>query len=428
MKKKRNRPPALVIIIVAAILTGGCATMQTDMKSLYSSGLLQIKAFGALKLGKYDQAIQCYKEILAAEPDNVKALKNIGSAYIRLRQGAEAAEYLERARGLDQQDLEIVILLGTAYALVPDYRKAVETLKIHAQREPDSATTDRINRQLTVFLHKEAELAARKAVLQEKELAAAPLNPSTVAVTYFGDMGLTERIKPLQKALAAIIITDLSNVPSLTVVERVKLQKLLEEMKMGSAGIVDANTAPKVGRLLGAGKIVTGVMLGTDAKSMRIDSMVSSTAPIQHLGKQDAIGLVDEFFMLEKAIVFALLRDMKISLSSEEKEIINKFATKSYNALRYYGEGLNAQDQGDWDEAIRFFKLSAEADPDGPGAKALAAAPTSEQARTDTVAFMDQVQTATAPGKSASTAATQTPASSFDSLGDIGGGGGGGGY
>jgi len=55
-----------------------------------------------------------------------------------------------------------------------------------------------------------------------------------------------------------MLITDLSKVATLQVVERIKMQALLDEMSLGTSGLVDPNTASKVGKLLRAHFISTG--------------------------------------------------------------------------------------------------------------------------------------------------------------------------
>jgi curli biogenesis system outer membrane secretion channel CsgG len=58
-----------------------------------------------------------------------------------------------------------------------------------------------------------------------------------------------------------MLITDLSEVKGLQIVERIKLQALVEEMGLGASGLVEANTAPRVGKLLGAQWLIGGDIL-----------------------------------------------------------------------------------------------------------------------------------------------------------------------
>jgi len=55
-----------------------------------------------------------------------------------------------------------------------------------------------------------------------------------------------------------ILITELAKSGKFIVVERDKLDKLMEEQKLGMTGAIDPNTAARVGKILGLNAIVTG--------------------------------------------------------------------------------------------------------------------------------------------------------------------------
>lgn len=57
-----------------------------------------------------------------------------------------------------------------------------------------------------------------------------------------------------------ILITELVKPGKFIVVERDKLNRVLEEQKLGQTGTIDPNTAAKVGRILGLNAIVTGAV------------------------------------------------------------------------------------------------------------------------------------------------------------------------
>src|SRR5436853_917220 len=65
----------------------------------------------------------------------------------------------------------------------------------------------------------------------------------------------------LQKGIAGLMISDLAANAAVRVVERDELQKLLDEQNLGAAGRVDPQTAAKLGKLVGARYVVTGVRL-----------------------------------------------------------------------------------------------------------------------------------------------------------------------
>ena len=53
------------------------------------------------------------------------------------------------------------------------------------------------------------------------------LGSKTVAVSYFDNTSNLEKFNPLSKGLADMLITDLSNIKSINIVEREKLESLI---------------------------------------------------------------------------------------------------------------------------------------------------------------------------------------------------------
>ncbi len=98
---------------------------------------------------------------------------------------------------------------------------------------------------------------AQKVLKEEKALRPVEAR-NTVAVLYFENKTGRSEFIPLQKGLALMLLTDLFKIRELQVVERIRIQALVEEMGLGASGMVDSQTTPRVGRLLGARLIIGG--------------------------------------------------------------------------------------------------------------------------------------------------------------------------
>lgn len=92
--------------------------------------------------------------------------------------------------------------------------------------------------------------------------AAAQPRSLTVAVLPFvegGSLNLSWNSKhELLQGLAQMVSDRLANDPALTVVERARLEEVLEEQDLQSSGYVDPSTAVELGRLIGADILVMG--------------------------------------------------------------------------------------------------------------------------------------------------------------------------
>ena len=70
-----------------------------------------------------------------------------------------------------------------------------------------------------------------------------------------------EELAPLSRGLADMAIEELLSNPSIRVVERSAMNKILEEQKLSTDGKVDPATVVKVGKIIGAKYMVTGAFI-----------------------------------------------------------------------------------------------------------------------------------------------------------------------
>jgi len=82
-----------------------------------------------------------------------------------------------------------------------------------------------------------------------------------------------ENMAFMSQGLSDMFITSFSQDPSITVIERSRIQALMSEMELSLTGIVDESSAIELGKLLGANKMVMGsfMQLGSE---IRIDARV----------------------------------------------------------------------------------------------------------------------------------------------------------
>lgn len=70
--------------------------------------------------------------------------------------------------------------------------------------------------------------------------------------------------------VAEMLVTALSETGKYTLIEREQLDKVIAEQKLGASGAVTAQTAAKIGRLLGAHYIITGAVTEFGVKDSKI--------------------------------------------------------------------------------------------------------------------------------------------------------------
>ena len=393
------------------------------------AGQLQLaKGEMRLKNQQYAEAIPFFQEAVTADPGNCMARAKLGFALYKNGQFDPAIAEFEKALEIKPGEPLAILYLGMAYASKEEVGKAIEVWNGYTNPGQPIVEAE-IQRQLTLVQIAHGHKLAQTAMAQEKALGARPPAPNSVAVCYFADLTKDKRLGAFQKGLAAMVIADLGKVKSVKVIERVQLQALLSEMRLGQTGIVDPKTAPRVGRLLGAEKLMVGSLA---SGSIQAAMSLSSSTRSALLGSTQLSVATEEFYSLPAGLIKAMADIAGIVLSPAEVAAIGIPHTKNLKAFTYYGQALEAMDVGDYKKAKDLFEMALSEDPqfqlareglrgcpgaDAPGGSELASMPIAQL-----VAHVDAaVSRAEAEQAAADAAAAAAEA-------EAQGGGGGGGY
>jgi len=140
------------------------------------------------------------------------------------------------------------------------------------------------------------------AVMAGPTLAVAQSNAPVVAVLYFDNNSFGKDradYDGLGKGIADLLITDMAGNPAMRVVERDRLQSILQEQDLVKSKSIDPQTAVKLGKLLGAAYLVTGGFMSDGKGTLLVTSRVVSvetgaiTNPLKLQSKSDdVLGLI----------------------------------------------------------------------------------------------------------------------------------------
>ncbi len=304
----------------------------------------------------------------SARPGSESVLRSLGIAYFKANRFADARTVLDEASKLDPKDGVAALYLGmsaeqlndlpTAHAAYASYLKIGRTRRVRADLEARLAALSR----------KEMQLAAKSAIAQEVQLAGVPGTPNTVAVLPLSFSGPDTSLKPLERGLAELIVTDLSRSAQLTVVERARMQALVDELALQKSGATDATTNVRAGKIIQAGRLVEGSIL-QQGQQLRVDASVIDVPTTQVAGSAQDGRALDQVFTIEKNIVFGLFDAMKVTLSTAERDAIEQRPTRSLAAFLAYSNGLKLEDEGRFDDAARMFQDATRLDPNFGAAK-----------------------------------------------------------
>lgn len=318
-----------------------------------------MKAAIKLDLGKYDEAIPLLKEALETNPDSIESRSQLGFAYLKTGNLDDAITEFETVLKAEPDESYSVLYLGMAYLNKERFADAIKVWQTYRDKKKPLVEAE-IKRLLTLLHISEGQRSAKKALVDEAKLKTAKPDENTIAVCYFQDLSPDKSLKGFQKGLAAMVITDMAKIKSLKVIERLRLQALLEEMKLGQTGIVDAGNAPRIGRLLGAESLITGNL---SMGSIQVTTSLASTSAEGVKGTATITVEKENFFELPSLIIRDSAKIMGITLSQDEIAAIGIPHTKNYKAFIYYGQALDAIDAGRWEDAKNLFDKALAEDP-----------------------------------------------------------------
>ncbi len=349
---------------------------------------------------EYDEAIRAYVQMLKPHVKNGKrfivfepeAVKGIGVALCYKQQYKSAAKVLNMVLNRDPDDEMALFYLGASYEGLNQFGKAQETYGRYAMLDMDNTYRDMMKWRLSYLVRRRIAYEIKQSVANENRISAESISPNSIAVLYFYNLTNNERWTPLQKGLAEMMITDLAQVPQFNVVERVKLQKLMEEMNLGQTGLLDDESAPRFGKLLGARTLVKGSYMILPNMNLEMSSGAIDILDRNIPDLQNYDGTLDQLFALEKQVVLQTVSEMGVTLSAELRNAIMQTPTKNLKAFLNYCYGLDAMDLGDFSAAQHYFEEALKLDINFNMARDLIATPEVIQAtQVSSVAEMNQL-------------------------------------
>jgi tetratricopeptide (TPR) repeat protein len=272
---------------------------------------------------------------------------------------------LEQAKSSSPDNYAVPYYLGLVYLREGNRNAAIQEWERYIGLAPEDFKSVSIRERLTILKLDQAAENARQAVGRDmKDQERQPVDNS-LAVFNFKNLATAEYI-PFIKALTMTIITDLSKVPQLVLVERIKVQALVEEMDLGTTGIVDPETATQAGGFLLAQHITWGEVGASQQDTVQITAKVGQTLSSSNPVDVHAEGAKEKFFELEKQIVFGIIEALgltKEKLSSPVLKALERHHTQNFKAFMLFGKGLDHLDRKDFAEAKAAFEQAGKEDP-----------------------------------------------------------------
>ncbi len=181
-----------------------------------------------------------------------------------------------------------------------------------------------------------------------------------IAVMPFENTTRDKTVDWLGGGIAETLTTELGRISDFTLVERNRLNDALKEIKLGQSAAVDAATAQRMGKILGADSIVVGsfqkVMEDVRVQARIIDVETGQVrAPARVDGK--------DILQVQVDIATKLVMEMKGSVAEAEKKKLESLPSKNVDALQALSDGAYFLRSDLTEDALKEFERAIMLDP-----------------------------------------------------------------
>jgi TolB-like protein len=209
-----------------------------------------------------------------------------------------------------------------------------------------------------------ADSAARSAIANEHNINVAAIPSNTIGVAPLGADSADPIVGPLAYALPDLLMGDLAQSHQVVVVDRIRLDAMLRELHLVSSGRVDPSTAPRVGKLIQARRLLIGNLVSTNqGRGINVDVRLADVATSQITPAVESRATSADIIDAEKALAFRVLDAMGVTLTPAERTAIEQRPTKHISALLAYGRGVRDEAAGEYGPAAQQYAQALRIDP-----------------------------------------------------------------
>jgi TolB-like protein len=166
-----------------------------------------------------------------------------------------------------------------------------------------------------------------------------------------------EVLDALTIGLQQILITELSQNPAMRVVDRNALAELMQEQDLGATGRVDALTAARIGKLVGARYVFTGGFNDVNAQ-FRLDGRILDTETSEVVRAVEVTDRRDNLYAIVVQVSQYIMRDLRLPpLEAPVRQEREARATAiPREAVILYSQAQFFQDRGQLDRARDLYR------------------------------------------------------------------------
>ncbi|MBI4421606.1 MAG: hypothetical protein HY560_12345 [Gemmatimonadetes bacterium] len=177
-----------------------------------------------------------------------------------------------------------------------------------------------------------------------------------------------EDIDALGVGLQQMLTTEFAANPGLRVVDRSQIRQLLAEQDLGATGRVDANTAAKVGKVVGARYVILGGFNDIYG-DFRLDVRIVNVETSEIVKSEKITGKKEQLYSLVTNIAGQVTRGVNLPALTRQAMEMREKRNVPTEAVTYYSRALLYADRGNKERAAELFNRAIQVFPDYAEAK-----------------------------------------------------------
>ncbi len=310
------------VIVIGAICTAN--PVKTDARDRIQ------EAIDAYKAARFDAAISILTDLSKDQTLDVKERRNV---YLYLARSYVAKSNNEKVRNALTM---LVTLEPPIIELDPDLESPPLMKAYYEVRKSTSGTT---------------------------QVERADPGIKTMAILDFKNRSIDDKEKydPMEKGFAELLINQLNGAVNLKVVERERIQWILDEIGLeNDPGKFDEKSAVRVGKQLGVHTILIGNFIKANDQ-LYLGARLVKVETSEILMTDQVKGDADDFFDLAEELSKKVAKGINVTLGKVEFKPGKE--TKSLDAMLTYSEGLVLLEKGSYQQAYDKFMEALEIDP-----------------------------------------------------------------
>lgn len=198
-------------------------------------------------------------------------------------------------------------------------------------------------------------LAAALALVPTALVAQQDQDKTVVGVLRYENNSGDPQYDHLGRAFSSMMISDLSSIERLQLIERERLEEVMAELDLQQSGYVDEESAQSLGMIVGAQYLVLGSFVTVEPE-IRMDTRVTRVETTEIVTTGEVTGQKDALFDLQQSLADQIIDGLEIALTEEEQRLLAERQQEDriddLDTLVGYSQALCYLDNGSYGEAL----------------------------------------------------------------------------